>query len=290
MTPEQRKSVADQQLLPKKQRLPRICPFQTGIRSAVFCKKPGGVCTIRVFRKEGRTGVVAVAEGSLGCLTSVCPKRFLQDDTIFAWVGETILGNSKPLIVKEVNFLQRQINEALEDMTGPEFQDVGRIDHVLLHPTRHPLEWCALEIQSVYFSGEKMIDEFKAIGDHATDIVPFPVHYRRPDYRSSGPKRLMPQLQTKVPSLRRWGRKMAVVVDEGFFNSLGKMDTVKHVSNCDIAWFVVRFDESHADAVLARGEVHLTTLERSVEGLTGGAPVSRAAFEDRILKKLYRRA
>ncbi len=48
------------------------------------------------------------------------------------------------------------------------------------------------------------------------------------------------------------------------------MDEVKHVSNCDIAWFVVRYNEIGEGAVLEPGFVRLTTLERAVEGLTGG--------------------
>jgi len=96
----------------------------------------------------------------------------------------------------------------------------------------------------------------------------------------------MPQLQIKLPSLRRWGKKMAVLIDEGFFASLGSMDDVCDVSNCDIAWFVVGFNEADGEARLVPRFVRLTTLERAVEGLTGGTPVSRGAFEDRIRSKL----
>lgn len=42
--------------------------------------------------------------------------------------------------------------------------------------------------------------------------VPFPQVQRRPDLRSSGPKRLMPRLQIKVPTISRWGEEMAVVI------------------------------------------------------------------------------
>ncbi len=96
----------------------------------------------------------------------------------------------------------------------------------------------------------------------------------------------MPQLQIKVPSLRRWGKKMAVVIDEGFLAALGKMDEVKHVSNCDIAWFVVRYSENGESAALEPAFVRLTTLERAVEGLTGGYPVSLETFEKRIRTRI----
>ena len=158
----------------------------------------------------------------------------------------------------------------------------------LVVPGTSPLLWCALEVQAVYFQGAAMGGEYRAICDHTANTLPFPVGIRRPDYRSSGPKRLMPQLQIKVPSLRRWGKKMAVVVDQDFFDALGPMEDVRHVSNCDIAWFVVKYDESANNAKLVAEAVHLTTLERAVEGLTAGVPVSLELFEERIRAKLVR--
>ncbi|MHB1200593.1 MAG: NotI family restriction endonuclease [Polaromonas sp.] len=153
------------------------------------------------------------------------------------------------------------------------------------------LRWVAAEIQAVYFSGREMASEFKAISQNVADGgdgLIWPTEVRRPDYRSSGPKRLMPQLQIKVPTLRRWGKKMAVLVDEAFFQSLGKMEPVGDLSNADIAWFRVSFSITPATRryQIERGGVLLTTLEESVKGLTAGAPVSRAVFEARIKQKL----
>jgi hypothetical protein len=151
-----------------------------------------------------------------------------------------------------------------------------------------PMEWCALEIQAVYFSGDAMRGEFKAFAGEAVDWVIFPAGRRRPDYRSSAPKRLMPQLQIKVPTLRRWGRKMAVVVDRAFFDSVGEMDNVADISNADIAWFIVKFEEVAGSKYsrIIRDEVRYTTLERSVDGLTGGKPVPKSVFEERISGKM----
>lgn len=150
------------------------------------------------------------------------------------------------------------------------------------------MEWAALEIQAVYFSGNAMRGEFVALSDDTVDWVVFPAGKRRPDYRSSGPKRLMPQLQIKVPTLRRWGKKMAVVVDRAFFDSIGEMDNVADISNADIAWFIVKFEEVPGQnrTRIVRDEVRYTTLERSVEGLTGGKPVPLPTFEGRISSKL----
>ena len=225
---------------------------------------------------------MTVAKGNEGRLRTVCPNRFEEEGFIYRWVGERVLGSSAPVVVNEVGFLERVSGEGARASKD----EVGRIDKVLVLPDSKPLAWCALEVQAVYFSGTTMTKEWPIIKQHSGEGIPFPVGSRRPDYRSSGPKRLMPQLQIKVPSLRRWGKKMAVVVDVDFWEALGPMDRVPDVSNCDIAWVVVGYDESLGSPKLALEDVYLTTLERSVEGLTAGLPVSLEVFEERILAKL----
>ena len=257
------------------------CPFLSVGPDQVACNKPGGVCSLRWYERDNSTHSVEITPGVTGRLRTVCPNRFEEGSLIYQWVGETILGTTDVDSVREVGFLER-----IDAAGSPANDDVGRIDRVLVIPGSSPLHWRALEVQAVYFSGGAMSREWAAIRDHKTGNVPFPVGSRRPDYRSSGPKRLMPQLQIKVPSLRRWGKKMAVIVDEDFWAALGPMDSVGHVSNCDIAWFIVGYDETPIGAKLALRQVRLTTLERAVEGLTAGLPVSLGDFEKRILAKL----
>jgi hypothetical protein len=108
---------------------------------------------------------------------------------------------------------------------------VGKIDQVLVNAAGGKFQWCALEIQAVYFSGMSMENDFKVMREWSGPGVPFPKVQRRPDFRSSGPKRLMPQLQTKVPTISRWGKKMAVVIDRAFWDSLGEMRMAWDVSN-----------------------------------------------------------
>jgi len=279
LTREQRLAYAQLQVLEKNERPVQPCPFRV---NGGACSKVGGVCSLRLYQRTATTGDVLAAPGHRGMLRAMCPHRFLERGLIFSWIGDVLLGAKDPRVVSEVGFLE---SERTED-EGVDGDDVGRIDHVLVHPNADPMRWCALEIQAVYFSGASMGAEFTMLRHHEAAGVPFPAGHRRPDYRSSGPKRLMPQLQIKVPSLRRWGKKMAVVVDEGFFGALGRMDDVKDVSNCDIAWFVVRYEEADGKIVLQPGFVRLTTLERAVDGLTGGYPVSLETFEERIRAKL----
>lgn len=275
LTPLQRRELAQLQLARKRDRFPQPCPPRLAEDHDAVCTKEGGVCSIRLYRLKHSTVSVA------GELTTTCPYRFNEANAVFEWVGRTVLGDHSPVLVREIGFLEK--NRATNKQGT---DDVGRIDMVLVHPEKPPLRWCALEMQAVYFSGDSMRQEFESLA-HQEDVgVPFPVGKRRPDFRSSGPKRLMPQLQIKVPTLRRWGKKMAVVVDHSFFDSIGSMDAVDDLSNSDIAWFVVRYKEVGPRAELEPDFVRFTTLERTVEGLTGGTPVALQEFERRIEQKL----
>ena len=254
---------------------PHPCPFRMGGGS---CTKRGGVCSFRLY--ENVDGAAAPVTGAETGLRVLCPRRFEEDMEIFRWIGEVVLGTSTPDIATEIGFLRTEEGNT----------HVGRIDMVLANQDAGTtaLDWCALEIQAVYFSGTSMSEEFKSIMDHDGEDPPFPGHIRRPDYRSSGPKRLMPQLQIKVPTLRRWGKKMAVLVDKHFFESLGNMEEVDDLSSGDIAWFTVGFEEDDTDRCfrLVRDSVHVTTLERATEGLTGGYSVTLTEFENGIRSKL----
>lgn len=241
------------------------CPFRQAASPGAKCNKKGGVCTLRrhVLSEAGSVSTVPP-------LVTLCPSRFWQENVIFERISRDILGVHYPTLVKEVQFLASLGDNEEEEGEGA----VGRIDTLLVDPDNEQ-RWCALELQAVYFSGDGMGSH---LGQYTgtTGAPVYPDKNRRPDYRSSGPKRLMPQLQIKVPTLRRWGKKMAVVVDKPFFNSLGSMTKVNHLSNADIAWYVVDYD---GDAMINIDTVVFTTLESSVEALTAGRPLSQEKFE-----------
>ncbi len=257
------------------------CPFKTNSAHPT-CTKPGGVCSIRLYSEE--TGVVAPIEGDRGRLRSLCPWRFHQDGIAFDKIGERLLSDPNPKRAGEVGFLKSTGN--LVSAAG---KDVGRIDMILVKSngaSGAPMDWVAVEVQAVYFSGKNMPLEFNYI-EQTQGKLSMAREKRRPDYRSSGVKRLMPQLLTKVPTLRRWGKKMAVVVDAPFFHSMGKMERVPDVSNADIVWFLVDFveDPNGGPFRLEVVEEFFTTLESATLGLTGGIPVSQGQFEGRIRAK-----
>src|SRR2546426_3078946 len=88
-------------------------------------------------------------------------------------------------------------------------------------------------------------------------------------------------------TLFRSGKKMAVVIDKAFWESLSEMRETKDLSNCEIVWFVVSFAEARDGRFALRPhEVHYTTLSNAVEGLTGGTPMSLERFEREIRARL----
>ncbi len=256
------------------------CPFklvQPG-KPVAKCNKKGGVCSLRQFVQDRQGRVKPRGEP-----VTTCPSRFLEGNLITQWVGETLLGTSTPLVISELPFLMGDIQAQAE----ADQDTVGKIDEVLVNAEGGVLRWCALEIQAVYFSGGSMENDFKVMRDWTGPGVPFPKVQRRPDFRSSGPKRLMPQLQIKVPTISRWGKKMAVVIDRAFWDSLAKMREEKDLSNCEIVWFVVSFVPGKDGRFsLRRDRTHFTTLDNSVEGLTGGTPMSLERFESQIRDRL----
>jgi hypothetical protein len=118
--------------------------------------------------------------------------------------------------------------------------------------------------------------------------VLFPSGKRRPDYRSSGPKRLWPQLDVKVPVLRNWGKKVVVVVDRFFYNNMNRLtDTFPRArsdeerrDNADVAWFVVDYDQRLSLRVV---EVIFTSLDSSRNALNATEPLSKADFTRNLI-------
>lgn len=251
------------------------CPFkQSAQEPERLCHKPGGVCSLVRYRKD-ETGKVS----TFGDFVTVCPNRFWQDGAVFRWIGQQLLGTATPTLISEVEFLEAisEDEDSGNDQDAEKSEAVGRIDLVLQNPETG--RWCAVELQAVYFSGKKMPTHLAQFSTSSSDL-PWPDANRRPDWRSSGPKRLMPQLMTKIPTLRRWGIRMAVVVDKGFSESLGPMRGVKHISNSDIVWFVVDYDPKTGAIKLS--DVMQTTLEDSMEGLTAGIALAREQFEAKL--------
>ena len=152
----------------------------------------------------------------------------------------------------------------------------GKIDLVVARDRSGELTWYGLEIQAVYFSGPGMTSEFQALQDDSQEHLPFPNAIRRPDWRSSSAKRLMPQLQIKVPTLRRWASKIAVAVDRPFFDAVGGTSSLpsQNLTDGDIIWLVPELAPTESDGYqLCRSHWEVLTLEKSVEKLLAAETV-----------------
>ena len=272
-----------------------VCPFLATLIPGAKCNKAGGVCSMRKFR-ETPQGVTAV-EGLP--VVTMCPTRFLQsvgdDLSFFSWLSSKMLDLPAPIVVKETPFL-RKVSDvdqptgevvAVEEETDDDSKKAGRIDWIIVNPatlTAAELDWCAIETQAVYFSGKEMRLDFDIYAAAPGPII-FPVVSRRPDYRSSGPKRLGPQLDVKVPVMRNWGKKVAVVVDRYFLENMNRLadpfprarnDTERR-DNADVVWFIVDYNEQ---LQLRPYRVTYTSLDSSRRALNATEPLSKSTFTD----------
>src|SRR5437899_2845845 len=62
--------------LPKKQRPPILCPFQSYGGRSIKCNKAGGVCSIREYINNAASGLIEISQRTTG-LRTICPQRFL---------------------------------------------------------------------------------------------------------------------------------------------------------------------------------------------------------------------
>ncbi len=166
----------------------------------------------------------------------------------------------------------------------------GKIDLVIGRIAANELRWYGLEIQAVYFSGPGMSSQFEILRDDSSAMPPYPDRVRRPDWRSSSAKRLMPQLQIKAPTVRRWQTKIAVAVDRPFFASSDgpSSNPSRDINDGDIIWLVPELicNDATEHYQLTRGHWEVLTLEESTDKLLAARTVSRDSFEATLINKL----
>ena len=249
------------------------CPFQKG---NVACAKKGGVCSIQQYEASS-DGRIA---GTVGQPVVVCPRRFQESRTLLEWLADVVgLDASDTWVAREVPFMKGT-------RTG---KPAGKIDLVVSGPHQSDFRWYGLEIQAVYFSGKGMSGEFERMLDDDVVTPPFPNEVRRPDWRSSSAKRLMPQLEIKVPTLRRWSSKLAVAVDSQFFESIGgpSENPTQDLNEGDIIWLVPEFERRTDHSIrITRGHWEVLTLEASRPRLLAAETIPRSDFEDTLRRKL----
>ncbi len=245
-----------------------VCPFQ---KNDTPCRKKGGVCSIQRYG-EGEDGRIGFRQGNP---VIVCPHRFKAGDLVTHWLAEIVgLDEETARIAYEVPFMHSTVTD----------KPAGRIDLVLANDDDR-LIWYGLEVQAVYFSGKGMTSEFGRLRTDDKPLPPFPDAIRRPDWRSSSAKRLMPQLQVKVPTLRRWGTKLAVAVDRQFYEAIGgaSKNPVRDLDEGEVIWLVPEISSGYR---LQRWHWETLSLDDSTEKLLAARTVNRTEFEKTLRAKL----
>ncbi len=249
------------------------CPFRPSIAS---CSKSGGVCSIQLYENNGSGHIGEFEDPPV----IVCPNRFERDNLLLEWLGEIVgFPPEQVSMAREIPFMESVVTQ----------KPAGKIDLVAARELPDRLDWYGLEIQAVYFSGPGMDSEFAQQQADKGPRPPYPDKVRRPDWRSSSAKRLMPQLQVKVPTLRRWGSKMAIAVDEPFFESIGcpSPSYSRDLGDGDIIWLVPSLRSSEVgEYSLERGHWEVLTLEASCEKLLAARTIQRSEFEVALRSKL----
>ena len=164
---------------------------------------------------------------------------------------------------------------------------IGKVDFLLAQvENERAIDFAALEIQSVYISGRSIRPAF----DHYVAEGELPVgSRRRPDFRFSAQKRLMPQLALKVPIFRRWGKRFFVAVDSSFFDTLPKFRT-QTVGNAEVTWLVYPFERLAPGGYRMKDpQIYHTLWEDVLDSLREGQPPEKSELLSQLTKEIPRR-
>lgn len=207
--------------------------------------------------KETPLGICSLTDGKRAI--TICPTRFREENVVFKDAARLAFGEGSTVnIVSELRILRKS-----EEST----RKLGKVDYMLVKmEDNEPVDFAALEVQAVYFCGGELpttLAKFMA-GQSIDDVA------RRPDWLSSQ-KRLMPQLNLKVPVFRRWGKKFFVATDMNFFNALpGFPCRSTSVANSELTWLVYPFDRGPNGFTIGTPEVRLTVWDDVKEALREG--------------------
>ncbi len=253
----------------------RFCPFRAGPCTKGNRADPLGICAL----------------GDEKNLAALCPIRFEEGQRVFRDVGLLAFGRQARIVaVPQVHILRvPPIDTDGQPSLKRPHKRVGKVDFLIaqLDDADRPVNFAALEVQAVYFSGGEIRSDFKQLLQSgklpATAL-------RRPDWRSSAQKRLMPQLALKLPVFRRWGKKFFVAIDQRFFESMPRMATTSSLGNSEITWLVYPFSRDGERERYTIGEPRAVyTLWEDVQtALREGMAPDQAEILDEIQRKRRR--
>lgn len=250
----------------KRFRSKRLCPFNNKVPNCTKdkAKNPLGVCSVHDGKKVAIT----------------CPIRFRQN-----W----LIADDAASFFFSPNAAWTSLTEVrLPDKYG---HSAGNIDVVLVAYDENGkvMDFGALEVQAVYISGNirNAFEYFMDDPENRWDMDWEGAYYPRPDYLSSSRKRLAPQLIYKGGILNRWGKKMAVAVDQSFFATLPNLpETSPH--QADIAWLVydVQAGNSTNQHQLVHHKTTYTAFAPALEAITTAEAGSLNSFVEHLQQKL----
>ena len=245
----------------------KLCPFQNKVPNCTKDKadNPLGVCS--VFRGNN--------------IAITCPIRFRQD-----WL---IAEDAATFFFPEGTSWTSLTEVRLNDKSG---NTAGNIDVVLVayDSAGKVTDFGALEIQAVYISGNvrRSFEHYMQKPEERAEMDwRKEANYPRPDYLSSSRKRLVPQLLYKGGILNAWKKKIAVALDEGFFNTLPNLKKVDP-KQADIVWLVyeLALNESEKRYSLKRSKTVYTIFNESLDRIIRPEVGSPNDFIEKLQEKL----
>lgn len=227
--------------------------------------------------KTDPIGICSLSDGQEAA--SLCPVRFIEGDRIFndaarlAFGGEASFG-----VFPEIRILKIETEEGVRD------RKIGKVDFVLGQiADGEVIDFAAVEVQAVYFSGGEIRSPMNHFLEHGT--LDLANSDRRPDFRSSAQKRLVPQLQLKVPVFRRWGKKFFVVVDTQFFREL---PTFSHTtpSNSEVTWLCYPIRKIGTNYSMQDADIVYSEWDEIQNSLREGTPPEPSEIVEELQMKL----
>lgn len=245
----------------------KLCPFR------------GTLCT--KSSKTDPIGICSLSDGKEAA--SLCPFRFTQKNQIFKDAARIAFGEGVRFgVFPEIRILK------IESVTD-EGRDkkIGKVDYVIGRVDGQNIaDFAAIEVQAVYFSGTEIRSPMNYYLTHrALDNANSD---RRPDFRSSAQKRLVPQLQLKVPVFRRWGKRFFVVVDSQFFRALPAFRDTSS-ANSELTWLRYPIEKKGADYRLGDVQVCHSEWDEVRNALREGVPPDPTEIKQELEVKLRNR-
>ena len=243
----------------------KLCPFRNTKCTKSSKSDPIGICTL--------------SDGSFAA--AICPTRFLEKDKIFKDAARIAFGDGVEIGI----FPEVRILKISGESTESRERKIGKVDFILGQiENGKVIDFAALEVQAVYFSGTEIRSALRYFLDHTK--LDLDNSSRRPDFRSSAQKRLMPQLQLKVPVFRRWGKKFFIVVDTLFFKALPSFTEAKDAANSEITWLCYPISKSGTNYELGEANIHYSEWDEVRNALREGEPPDPAEVLTELQSKL----